>query len=54
MSSATLPEASIEPPKVTARRRMARPFLSPEISELLDMLEAFESSLALHSAASSS
>jgi hypothetical protein len=34
------------------RRRMARPFLSPDISELLGMLEAFERSLAPEGAAS--
>jgi hypothetical protein len=44
MSNNAEPQAIIQPPPV-ARHRPARPFLSPEISELLNMLEAFERSL---------
>ncbi|MDP9137464.1 MAG: hypothetical protein M3N38_04725 [Pseudomonadota bacterium] len=47
MPATAQPETDTRPAAAVARRRMARrPVLSPELSELLSMLDAFEKSLA--------
>lgn len=45
MSSKQTPETDMQPP-TAERQRNDRPRLSPDISELLNMLKAFEKSLA--------
>jgi hypothetical protein len=52
MLSKAAPKTDNQPPNTAARHRIVRPLLSPEISELLNMLEAFEKSVAREAAPS--